>query len=43
MKLLGVVAAHLRAQPILLLCYLDDILIMLSSHHQAHLDLQVMI
>lgn len=39
-KLLDVVAVHLRASPIRLQCYLDDILIQSSSFQQAHTDLQ---
>lgn len=42
-KLLDVVAAHLRAKFICLLCYLNDILVMSSSLPQADLDLQLMI
>lgn len=42
-KLLDAVAAHLRARPIRLLCYLDDILILSSSSQHAEIDLQVSI
>lgn len=42
-KLLDVVAARLRATPVRLQCYLDDILIQSSSLHQAQLDLQITI
>ncbi|XP_032075421.1 uncharacterized protein LOC116510123 [Thamnophis elegans] len=39
-KLLSVVAAHLRARPIQIFCYLDDILLLYRSRIQALRDLQ---